>query len=163
MEHIIREYPETDLDSDPNHWCVKWLKFSCSLPGIMSPPQYDERDEEGSTKRRLEWVDEVADSFCSHLKSMDLFRARWLTSGRGMPRGGRQQPTDTTSSATRSARRSWLRCHLATRKGSAWAPCRLAEGTAMRFFKGATAFLQETTYMAEPAAISMPAFSAGKD
>ena len=73
LHRVLRVEKIADVDGPTDDWRVQWLKFSCSLPGIMSPPIPDDDDDESVEPRQMEWIEDVASSFCMKYQILDRY------------------------------------------------------------------------------------------
>ncbi|HVZ65382.1 MAG TPA: hypothetical protein VG936_12485 [Lacunisphaera sp.] len=53
---------------DRDDWRSRWLVFSTMLPGVASPP--DQQDDEDEKRR---WIDDAVDAFARKVRALELF------------------------------------------------------------------------------------------
>jgi hypothetical protein len=72
LEKVLFVEKIADTDGPEDDWRIQWLKFSCTLPGVLRPPQAEE-DDDDALRRQAEWVDDTVAAFCRHYKIMERF------------------------------------------------------------------------------------------
>lgn len=65
---LIDQIREVD---DSEDWTSRWLRFACSLPGLVPLPEFADPDED------LDWIDQVIGAFCRWRAVDDQFREFW--------------------------------------------------------------------------------------
>ncbi len=74
LYRLLRVDEFFDTDGPADVWSVQWLKFSCTLPGVLPPPK--PMNDEGADSlelRHSEWIDDVVAAFCTHYKTLERF------------------------------------------------------------------------------------------
>lgn len=77
---VFRDKELAIHDGPSDDWRVQWIKFAYAIPGVPTPPQFSEdEDEQDWNDRRDEWIDGVVSAFCIHHKSLERFNRAHLS------------------------------------------------------------------------------------
>ena len=61
LYEIVIEQDQTDPGFDDTEWTSLWLRYVCSLPGMVEPPS---GASEEARSRRAEWIEDGVQAFC---------------------------------------------------------------------------------------------------
>ncbi|MCI0361141.1 MAG: hypothetical protein L0211_21890 [Planctomycetaceae bacterium] len=70
---VLRKEERWDVNGPLGDWQTQWLRFACSLPGIMAPPRPNGEDDSLLEDQQLEWIETVVEAFCAHQKTLERF------------------------------------------------------------------------------------------
>ena len=73
LDRVLFVEKFTDTDGPDDDWRIQWLKFSCTLSGIMPPPQAEGGGDDSIEPRHDEWIDDTVAAFCRHYKILERF------------------------------------------------------------------------------------------
>jgi hypothetical protein len=73
LYRVLRIERFTDTDGPKDDWRVQWLRFACNLPGVLAPYRPENDDDERAEAKHVEWIEEVAERFCSQNRTLDRF------------------------------------------------------------------------------------------